>query len=421
MLNYIWVALLLIGFVVGLLKAIFVPGASGMMTDMLNGIFSASKTGFEISIGLTGVMALWLGVMKIGEKAGVINFVSRAVAPLFRTLFKKVPPGHPAYGSITMNLSANMLGLGNAATPLGLKAMGELQELNEDKERATDAQIMFLVLNTAGITLVPTSVIAIRQTMAVEQKVANFNAADIFLPTLIATFIAFVCGMTIVAIHQRINLFRLPVLIFLAIFGALIGGIYWYVQHLMASGASTEQVSNTIGAIGSGFILSLIMLFLAAGVIQRQKVFENFVEGAKEGFNVAVRIIPFLVGMLLAISVFRVSGCMDFIVSGIAHAAAWCGLNTDFVPVVPVMLMKPLSGSGAQGLMVDVMKQYGVASFPGKLAAILQGTTETTFYVLAVYFGSVGVKNTRNALTLGLIADLVGMVAAILLGYLFFH
>lgn len=392
-----------------------------MMTDMLNGIFSASKTGFEISIGLTGVMALWLGIMKVGEKAGVISLVSRAVAPLFRTLFKKVPPGHPAYGSITMNLSANMLGLGNAATPLGLKAMGELQELNEDKERATDAQIMFLVLNTAGITLVPTSVIAIRQTMAVEQKVANFNAADIFLPTLIATFIAFVCGMTIVAIHQRINLFRLPVLIFLAIFGSLIGGIYWYVQHLMASGATTEQVSNTIGAIGSGFILCLVMLFIAAGVFQRQKVFENFVEGAKEGFNVAVRIIPFLVGMLIAISIFRVSGCMDFIVAGIAHAAAWCGLNTDFVPVVPVMLMKPLSGSGAQGLMVDVMKQYGVASFPGKLAAILQGTTETTFYVLAVYFGSVGVKNTRNALTLGLIADLVGMVAAILLGYLFFH
>ncbi|MEO6832007.1 MAG: nucleoside recognition domain-containing protein [Chitinophagaceae bacterium] len=421
MLNYIWVALLLIGFLVGLIKAIFVPGASGMMTDMLNGIFSASKTGFEISIGLTGVMALWLGIMKIGEKAGVIRLVSRGVAPLFRTLFKKVPAGHPAYGSITMNLSANMLGLGNAATPLGLKAMAELQELNEDKERATDAQIMFLVLNTAGITLVPTSVIAIRQTMAVEQHVANFNAADIFLPTLIATFIAFVCGMTIVAIHQRINLLKLPVLIFIGIFGGLIGGIYGYVQHMISSGATTDQVSNTIGAIGSGFILCLVMLFIAAGAFQKQKVFENFVEGAKEGFNVAVRIIPFLVGMLIAISIFRVSGCMDFIVSGIANAAAWCGLNTDFVPVVPVMLMKPLSGSGAQGLMVDVMKQYGVASFPGKLAAILQGTTETTFYVLAVYFGSVGVKNTRSALVLGLIADLIGMVAAIILGYLFFH
>jgi spore maturation protein SpmB len=320
-----------------------------------------------------------------------------------------------------MNLSANMLGLGNAATPLGLKAMNELQELNPEKERASDAQIMFLVLNTAGITLVPTSVIAIRQTMAVEQKVAGFNAADIFLPTLIATFIAFVAGMSIVAINQRINLLRLPVLVFLAIFGALIGGAYWYVHHLMATGHTTDEVARRIGAIGSGFILLLVMAFIAAAVIQKQKVYEHFVEGAKEGFNVALRIIPYLVGMLIAISVFRSSGCMDVIVGGIAAAASALGLNTDFVPVVPVMLMKPLSGSGAQGLMVDVMRQYGVASFPGKLAAILQGTTETTFYVLAVYFGSVGVKNTRNALVLGLIADAIGMVAAIILGYLFFH
>lgn len=421
MLNYIWVALLLVGFVVGLIKAIFIPGSSGLLTDMLNGIFSASKTGFEISLGLTGVITLWLGIMKIGERAGVIGLLARGVAPLFRTLFKGVPAGHPANGSITMNLSANMLGLGNAATPLGLKAMTELQELNDDKERASDAQIMFLVLNTAGITLVPTSVIAIRQAMAVEQKLVGFNAADIFLPTLIATFIAFVSGMTIVAIHQRINLLRLPVLVFVAIFGAIIGGIYWYVQHMIATGRTTQQVSDTIGAIGSGFILLLIMAFITAGVVQGQKVYEHFIEGAKEGFNVALRIIPYLVGMLLAISVFRSSGCMDFIVQGIAQGAALLGLNTDFVPVVPVMLMKPLSGSGAQGLMVDVMKQYGVASFPGKLAAILQGTTETTFYVLAVYFGSVGVKNTRSALALGLIADAIGMVAAVILGYLFFH
>jgi spore maturation protein SpmA len=421
MLNYIWVALLLVGFVVGLFKAIFIPGSGDLMTDRLNGIFSAAKTGFEISLGLTGVMALWLGIMKIGERAGVIGLLARGVAPLFRTLFKGVPPAHPANGSITMNLSANMLGLGNAATPLGLKAMNELQELNPDKERASDAQIMFLVLNTAGITLVPTSVIAIRQTMAMEQQVAGFNAADIFLPTLIATFIAFVAGMSIVAISQRINLLRLPVLVFLAIFGLLIGGAYWYVQHLIATGHSTDDVARRIGAIGSGFILMLIMAFIAAAVIQKQKVYEHFVEGAKEGFNVALRIIPYLVGMLIAISVFRSSGCMDVIVGGIAAGASALGLNTDFVPVVPVMLMKPLSGSGAQGLMVDVMKQYGVASFPGKLAAILQGTTETTFYVLAVYFGSVGVKNTRNALVLGLIADAVGMVAAIILGYLFFH
>ncbi len=421
MLNYIWVALLLVGFVVGLIKAIFIPGSSGLLTDMLNGIFGSAKTGFEISLGLTGVMTLWLGIMKIGERAGVIGLLARGVAPLFRTLFKGVPAGHPAYGSITMNLSANMLGLGNAATPLGLKAMNELQELNEDKERASDAQIMFLVLNTAGITLVPTSVIAIRQAMAVEQKLVGFNAADIFLPTLIATFIAFLAGMSIVAIHQRINLLKLPVLVFVAIFGAIIGGIYWYVQHMIATGHTTQQVSDTVGAIGAGFILMLIVSFVTAGAVQKQKVYEHFIEGAKEGFGVALRIIPYLVGMLIAISVFRTSGCMDVIVQGIACGAAMLGLNTDFVPVVPIMLMKPLSGSGAQGLMVDVMKQYGVASFPGKLAAILQGTTETTFYVLAVYFGSVGVKNTRSALVLGLIADAIGMAAAITLGYLFFH
>lgn len=421
MLNYIWVGLLLVGFLVGIVKSIFIPGASGMMGTMLNGIFDSAKTGFEISLGLTGVMALWLGIMKIGERAGVIGFVARMVAPLFRTLFKGVPPGHPAYGSITMNLSANMLGLGNAATPLGLKAMGELQELNDDKERATDAQIMFLVLNTAGITLVPTTVIAIRQKLAMDQGIQGFNAADIFLPTLIATFIAFLSGMIIVSIVQRINLLRLPVLIFVGVFLGLIGLIYWYVQRLLATGHSTAEVSNTIGAIGSGVILSLIMLFVAAGVAKKQKVFEHFVEGAKEGINVALRIIPYLVGMLIAISVFRVSGCLGFIESGIAQGVALLGLPTDWTPVLPVMLMKPLSGSGAQGLMVEVMTQYGAASFQGKLAAILQGTTETTFYVLAVYFGSVGVKNTRNALVLGLIADAIGMIAAIVLGYVFFH
>lgn len=421
MLNYIWVGLLLVGFLVGIVKSIIVPEAPSLMGPMLNGIFDSAKTGFEISLGLTGVMALWLGIMKIGERAGVIGFVARMVAPLFRTLFKGVPPGHPAYGSITMNLSANMLGLGNAATPLGLKAMGELQELNDDKERATDAQIMFLVLNTAGITLVPTTVIAIRQKLAMDQHIVGFNAADIFLPTLIATFIAFISGMIIVSIVQRINLLRLPVLVFIGIFLGLIGVIYWYVQHLLATGHTTEDVSGTIGAIGSGVILSLIMLFITAGVVRKQKVFENFVEGAKEGINVALRIIPYLVGMLIAISVFRVSGCLGFIESGIAHGVALLGLPTDWTPVLPVMLMKPLSGSGAQGLMVEVMNHHGVASFPGKLAAILQGTTETTFYVLAVYFGSVGVKNTRNALALGLIADAIGMIAAIVLGYVFFH
>ncbi len=421
MLNYIWVAFFLIGFTVALIKSIFLPGQAGLMTDMLNGIFSSAKTGFEISLGLTGMMTLWLGIMKIGERAGIINLLAKGVAPLFRTLFKGIPKDHPAYGSITMNLSASMLGLDNAATPLGLKAMNELQELNPDKERASDAQIMFLVLNTAGLVLVPSSVIAIRQTMALEQGIKNFNAADIFLPTLMATFIAFVSGMIIVAIYQRINLFRLPVLLFVGGFGGLIGLIYWYVQHLIATGHTTDQVSATVGAIGSGFILFIIIAFIAAGAIRKQNVYDNFIEGGKEGFNVAIRIIPYLVGMLIAISVLRTSGCMDFMVQGIATAAAFCGLPTDFVPVVPIMLMKPLSGSGARGLMVDVLKTHGVGSFVGKLAAIIQGTTETTFYVLAVYFGSVGVKNSRYALACGLLADLVGMVAAVILGYVFFH
>lgn len=424
MLNYIWIAFFLIGFIVALIKTIFIPGNSELMTTMLNGLFSSAKTGFEISLGLTGIMTLWLGIMKIGERAGMIALFAKGVAPLFRTLFKGVPKDHPAYGSITMNLSANMLGLGNAATPLGLNAMKELQELNPDKERATDAQIMFLVLNTAGITLVPSSVIAIRQTIAIEQGLTGFNAADIFLPTLIATFIAFIAGMIIVAIYQRINLLRLPVLIFVGVFLGIMGLIYYYVRHMQATGHSAKEVSDTIGTIGSGFILSLIILFIVSGVIQKQKVYDNFIEGAKEGFNVALRIIPYLVGMLIAISIFRTSGCMDFIVDGIRIGAQALGINTDFVPVVPIMLMKPLSGSGAQALMVDVMNNQslgGVASFPAKLAAILQGTTETTFYVLAVYFGSVGVKNSRYALACGLIADFIGMIAAIILGYIFFH
>ena len=422
MLNYIWVAFFLVGFVVAIIKTVIDPaGSAGLMTAMLNGLFDSAKLGFEISIGLTGVMTLWLGIMKVGEKAGAIGFLARRVAPLFQVLFKGVPKDHPAYGSITMNMSANMLGLGNAATPMGLKAIGELQELNPEKDKATDAQIMFLVLNTAGITLIPSSVIAIRQSMAIEQHIANFNAADIFLPTLIATFIAFVAGISVVAIYQRINLFRAPVLAFVGFFAAFIFLIYWYVQHLITTGHTTDQVSTIVGAIGSGIILLLVITFITAGLLQRQKVYDNFIEGAKEGFNTAVRIIPYLIAMLVAISVLRTSGCMDYIQAGIKWLAQRCGLNTDFVPVVPIMLMKPLSGGGAQGLMIDVMHTQGVASFPAKLAAIIQGTTETTFYVLAVYFGSINVKNTRYALACGLIADFIGMIAAIILGYLFFH
>jgi spore maturation protein SpmA len=413
-LNYVWIAFFLIGFIAGVFKAL-VLGQTGLLSDMLTAIFDAAKNGFEISLGLTGIMSLWLGIMKIGEKAGVIKIFSRAVSPLFQTLFKGIPKDSPAYGSVMMNLSANMLGLDNAATPLGLKAMSELQELNPVKDTATDAQIMFLVLNTAGITLIPTSVIAMRQTIALEQHVANFNAADIFLPTLIATFISFLAGMIIVASVQRINLFRLPVIIFVLGFGALIALLHYELSKLPA-----DKMNQVIGVIGSGVILSIIVLFITAGFLKKQNVYDNFIEGAKEGFNVALRIIPYLIAMLIAIGIFRSSGCMDFLINGIAKVVAMCGLRTDFVPVLPVAMMKPLSGSGARGLMVDVMRHYGVASFQGKLAAIVQGTTETTFYVLAVYFGSVQVKNPRHALACGLAADFIGLVAAIIVGYMFF-
>jgi spore maturation protein SpmA len=414
-LNYIWISFFLIGFLVASYKAIFL-GDTEMFGTMLNNLFDSSKTGFEISIGLTGVMSLWLGIMKIGEKAGLINLFAKGVAPFFRTLFKGVPKDHPAYGSMTMNFSANMLGLDNAATPLGLNAMKDLQSINPNKETASDAQIMFLVLNTAGVTLIPTSVIAMRQSLAIKQGLVNFNAADIFLPTLVATFVAFITGMIMVAIFQKINLFKLPVLLFVGGFAALILGIYHMVSSL-----PPDEMGKRIGSIGSGFILFIVILFIVAGTVRKQNVYDNFIEGAKEGFATAIRIVPYLIAMLLAISVFRTSGCMQYIVEGIATIVAACGANTDFVPVIPIGLMKPLSGSGARGLMVDVINQYGVDSFQGKLAAIIQGTTETTFYVLAVYFGSVDIKNSRHALVCGLIADLAGFTAAILIAYAFFH
>lgn len=414
-LNYIWIAFFFIGFIVACYKAVFL-GQAELFGTMLNNLFDTSKTGFEISIGLTGVMSLWLGIMKIGEKAGLISLFAKGVGPLLRTLFKGVPKDHPAYGSMTMNFSANMLGLDNAATPLGLNAMKDLQSVNPKKDTASDAQIMFLVLNTAGVTLIPTSVIAMRQSLAIEQGLKNFNAADIFLPTLVSTFVAFLTGIIMVSLFQRINLFKLPVLLFVGGFAALIGGIYLSVAHL-----PPDQMSRMIGNIGSAIILFIIILFLVAGAVKKQNVYDHFVEGAKEGFNTAVRIIPYLIAMLLAISVFRSSGCMDYLVNGIGSLVAACGLNTDFVPTIPIGLMKPLSGSGARGLMVDVIRQYGADSFQGKLAAVLQGTTETTFYVLAVYFGSVDIKNSRHALICGLIADLAGFTAAIFLAYALFH
>ena len=413
-LNYIWVAFFIIGFTVAIIKAI-ATGDGSIMSNMMNGMFDSAKTGFTISIGLTGMMALWLGIMRVGEKGGVISAFSRTVSPFFRVLFKGVPKEHPASGSVMMNFSANMLGLDNAATPLGLKAMEELQDLNESDNTASDAQIMFLVLNTAGVTLIPTSVIAITQTLAIEQNIPNFNAADIFLPTLIVTFISFVAGMIAVAIYQKINLLKLPVLLFVGGFGAVIFLLYYFLSKL-----PPEEMGSAIGAIGAGIIMLLVVMFIVAGVVKKINVYDHFVEGAKEGFKVAIRIIPYLVAMLVAISVFRTSGCMDYLVTGIGNIVAAAGLPTDWVADLPIGLMKPLSGSGARGVMIDVMNAHGVDSFQGKLAAIMQGSTETTFYVLAVYFGSVNIKNSKYALVCGLFADLISVIVAIIVAYIFF-
>ena len=412
-LNSVWLAFFLSAIAVALVQTF--QGDFSVFPRLMTAMFDAAKTGFDISLGLVGIMALWLGFMKIGERAGMVDAFARGVNPLLRQLFPGVPAGHPAQGAMTMNISANLLGLDNAATPLGLKAMQELQSLNPRPGTATNAQIMFLVLNTAGLTLIPTSVIAIRQTMAVKQGLVGFNAADIFLPTLIVTACGLLSALVLVAAVQRISLWRASLLGPMAGFGALVGVLVWWLSRL-----PPEQAAQWMGLIGAGFILAVVALFLVAGALRRVDVYEAFVDGAKEGFGVAVGIIPYLVAMLVAIAVFRAAGLMDLLMGAIGAAVAALGLPTDFLPAVPVGLMKVLSGSGARGLMVDVMQAHGVDSFAGKLAAIIQGSTETTFYVLAVYFGSVGVKHTRHALPCALFADAVGLVAAIVVAYAFF-
>lgn len=412
-LNFVW-----LGFFISAIAVALVQTAQGdvqALPRVMNGLFDAAKTGFEIALGLTGMMALWLGFMRIGEQAGVIASFGRAVQPVLHQVFPGVPGGHPAHGAMTMNISANMLGLDNAATPLGLKAMDELQSLNPRPDTATDAQIMFLVLNTAGLTLIPTSVIAIRQTVALQQGVAGFNAADIFLPTLLATGITLLMALVLVARVQGIRLWRARLLLPLAALALALGLPAWWLAQLPA-----EQATQWMGAIGAGVILGVVGLFMAAGLWRRVDVYSAFVDGARQGFEVAVHIIPYLVAMLAAIAVFRAAGLMDLLMAGIGWGVAALGLPTDFLPALPVGLMKVLSGSGARGLMVDVMQTHGVESFAGRLAAIIQGSTETTFYVLAVYFGSVGVKHTRHALPCALAADAFGLVVAIAMGCVFF-
>ncbi|MBH1965918.1 MAG: spore maturation protein [Comamonadaceae bacterium] len=412
-LNLVWLGFFLSAFIVALVQ--LAHGDLTVLPRLLTAMFDSAKTGFEISIGLVGIMALWLGFMKIGERAGMIDAFARGVNPLFRHLFPGVPSGHPAQGAMTMNISANMLGLDNAATPLGLKAMQELQSLNPKPDTATNAQIMFLVLNTAGLTLIPTAVIAVRQTMAIKQGLTNFNAADIFLPTMLATGCSFLSALIAVAVVQRLPLWRAGVWLPLAALAVPVVALVVWLGRF-----PPDQAAQWMGVIGSGFILSVVVLFLVCGMVRRVNVYETFIEGAKEGFGVAVQIIPYLVAMLVAIAVFRAAGLMELLMNAIASGVAALGLPTDFLPALPVGLMKILSGSGARGLMVDVMQTYGVDSFPAKVAAIIQGSTETTFYVLAVYFGSVGVKNTRHALPCALFADVVGIVAAVVVAYAFF-
>lgn len=411
-LNLVWLGFFLFSFLAACVRLI--GGDTAVFPAMLTSLFDSARTAFEISIGLVGVMSLWIGVMRIGERAGVIDLFARLVNPLLRHFFPGVPQGHPAQGAMMMNVSANMLGLDNAATPLGLNAMRELQSLNRQPDTATNAQIMFIVLNTAGLTLIPTSVIAIRQAMAVKQGLVNFNAADIFLPTLLATGASCLAGLIAVAWVQRLNLFKPAVLTAFAIASAAVGGLFIWLRH-----APPDQVSQLTALAGSVFILSLITLFLVCGAIRRVNVYDAFIDGAKEGFGVAIQIIPYLVAILVAIGLFRASGCMDVLMHALTAGFTWLGVNTDFVPALPVGLMKILSGAGARGLMVDVMATYGVDSFQGRLAAIIQGSTETTFYVLAVYFGSVNVRNTRHALGCALFADMVGMAAAVWIAYLF--
>lgn len=407
-LNYIWIFFFLIAFVVALVK-LFFTGDLEVFNLMLKSTFDTAKTGFELSLGLTGVLALWLGLMRIGEKAGMIGFLSRLIGPFFHKLFPEVPKNHPVNGSIVMNIAANMLGLDNAATPIGLKAMNQLQELNPDKETASNAQIMFLVLNTSGLTIIPVSIMVYRA------QLGAANPADIFLPILIATAISTLAGLLAVAAFQKINLFNKTIALYLGGALLILGGILYYFLNL-----PKDELSTVSSFTASFLLLLIIVAFISAGFIRKLNVYDDFIEGAKEGFNVAIRIIPYLIAILVAIGVFRASGAMDYLKTGIEYLIAAIGFDTSFVEAIPVALMKPLSGTGARGLMVDVMTAHGADSFVGRIASVIQGSTDTTFYVIALYFGSVGVRKTRHAITCGLIADIVGIIAAISIGYIFF-
>ena len=407
-LNYIFVAFFLVAFAIALIKLVFF-GDVDVFPAIMDSTFVSAKTAFEISLGLTGVLSLWLGIMKVGEKDGVVNVLARLLSPVFTRLFPDIPKGHPVTGTIFMNISANMLGLDNAATPMGLKAMSELQTLNNDKQRATNPMIMFLVLNTSGLTLIPVSIMVYRA------QLGAANPTDIFIPILLATFFSTLVGIMVTSAYQRINLFNRTLLL---TFGTMILGVAAIIWTFSVMDKDTMDIVSKTAA--NVILLSIIVTFIVAGMRKKINVYDAFIEGAKEGFHTAVTIIPYLVAILVGIGVFRASGAMDWLIYAIGWLIEQCGIDTDFVGALPTALMKPLSGSGARGMMVDAMTQYGADSFVGRLASVFQGSTDTTFYVLAVYFGSVGIRHTRHAVTCGLAADLAGIIASIVICYLFF-
>ncbi|MBR4047131.1 MAG: hypothetical protein IKK07_01560 [Bacteroides sp.] len=407
-LNYIWIAFFVIAFIVALGKLLF-TGDVNIFTELINATFDSSKSAFEISLGLTGILSLWLGIMKIGENSGMINALSNWLSPVFCRLFPDIPKGHPAMGSIFMNLSANMLGLDNAATPMGLKAMKELQELNPKKDTASNPMIMFLVINTSGLILIPVSIMMYRSQMGAAQP------TDIFIPTLLTTAFSTIVGVTTVSISQRINLLNKPILMLIGGISIFFAAIIWLFTQV---GRDEMGVYSTLAA--NVLLFSIILTFILWGVHKRINVYDSFIEGAKEGFTTAIRIIPYLVAFLVGIAVFRASGAMDIIVNGIGYLVGLCGVDTTFVGALPTALMKSLSGSGANGLMIDTMQVHGADSLVGRMSCVARGASDTTFYILAVYFGSVGISKTRNAVTCGLIADFSGIIAAIIISYIFF-
>lgn len=407
-LNYIWIAFFVVGFAVALWKLV-VMGDTAIFGEMMGATFDMSKTGFEISLGLTGVLTLWMGIMKIGERGGAVQVMSRLISPFFRRLFPDLPKDSPAHGSMMLNFASNMLGLDNAATPVGLKAMQQMQEVNPDKSKASNAQIMFLVLNTSGLTVIPVSIMVYRA------QLGAADPTDVFIPILIATYFSTLVGLIAVAIRQRINLFNKVVLAYLVGVTALIAGVIAYFSSL--EGEALTTASNVASNV---ILFTIIISFIGMAAWRRINVYDAFIEGAKDGFSTAVKIIPYLIAILVAVGVFRASGAMDVLMGGIERAVLALGFDASWVDAFPTALMKPLSGSGARGMMIDTMTTFGADSFAGRLACTFQGATDTTFYIIAVYFGSVGIRNTRYAVPCGLIADLAGIIAAIVVAYVFF-